>query len=240
MMETVRSRIYSAAVILVFICLYGSVRAQVEDALVSERLQAITTMLQSDKPGADRWWYGWLIGYGAATAAQGAIGLSSDEKTVQQDMGLGAATTLLGTAGQLLMPLVPAAALKKVAAMPESTPAEREAKLAAAERALEEFARREKSGKSWQTHALSTGVNLASGLVVWLGFKRSLEEGLIYFALNEAVTEIQIWTQPTRAVRDWERYRAQYAPDARLGYGKPPAYWAVTTGPGRLGVSYVF
>lgn len=233
-------RIYRAGVVVLLVCLFGITQAQVSDTLISRRLETVTGMLKKDKPGADRWWYGWLIGYSAATAAQGVIGLSSDEKTEQQDMGLGAATTLLGAAGQLLMPLVPAAALKRVAAMPESTPAEREAKLAEAERALEEFARRERSGRSWQTHALTTGVNLASGLVVWLGFKRSLEEGLVYFALNEAVTEIQIWTQPTRAVKDWERYRDQYGSDGRLGAGKPPAYWAVTTGPGRLGVRYVF
>ena len=60
-----------------------------------------------------------------------------------------------------------------------------------------------KAGKSWQTHALTGSVNLASGLVTWLGFKRSVWEGLANFALNTAITEIQIFTQPTRAIKDY-------------------------------------
>lgn len=155
-------------------------------------------------------------------------------------MGLGAATTLLGTLGQFLVPLVPGAALERISTMPEGTPAEREAKLSEAENALKEFARRERSGKSWQTHAVTGAANLGSGLIVWLGFKRSFWEGMANFALNMAVTEIQIWPQPTGAIREYDRYLEKYGSDPAVGYRKPHTYWSVNFSPGKVGICFTF
>jgi hypothetical protein len=232
------------AIVLLFVLLFRVNPAGAQDVLsdsqIQERLQAIQHMLEQGKPNADRWWYGWLIGYGAATIAQGAIGLTSNNKDTRQDMALGAATTFLGVMGQIMAPMVPGTAPDRISGIPESTPAERKAKLAEAESVFRESALRERDGRSWKIHAITGAVNLGSGLIVWLGFKRSIWEGLGNFALNTAVTELQIWTQPTRAVRDYDRYTEKYASEQKVGSHKPEITWSVNIYPGGLGISVMF
>jgi len=62
------------------------------------------------------------------------------------------------------------------------------------------------AGKSWKTHALFGVGNLASGLITWIGFKRSFGEGVFNFAMNMVITETQIWTQPIRAKKAYQLY----------------------------------
>ncbi len=204
----------------------------------AERLALIQEMLSDGKQDASLWWNGWLWGYGLATAVQGAVFLASDHLQTRQDMAVGAVTTLLGMAGQLIAPMTPASAPGKLAASPEGTPEERKAKLAEAERLLAACAKREKDGRSWKNHALTGAVNLGAGLVVWLGFKRSVWEGLANFAVNTVVTEVQIWTQPIRAVRDYE----DYVRGTRMGSRsvKSRMVFTVYGVPGGLGVRMAF
>ena len=233
-----------SAIILLFVFLFrvnpAGAQDELSDSRIQERLQAIQHMLEQGSPNADRWWFGWLIGYGTATIAQGAIGLTSKEKGTRQDMALGAATTFLGAMGQIMAPNVAGTAPARISGLPDSTPSERKAKLAEAECVLREAALRERDGRSWKTHAITGAVNLGSGLIVWLGFKRSIWEGLGNFILNTAVTEIQIWTQPTRAARDYDRYMAKYASGHEVGCRKPGIYWSVTLYPGGLGIGVTF
>jgi hypothetical protein len=176
-----------------------------EDA-VRENLERIRLMFEKGKPASDWWWTGWLAGYGVATVAQGAVGLTTDDPDTREDMALGAATTLLGVLGQVVSPMVSSSAPARFSEMRESTPEERLLKLTRAEDLLKRCAGREREGRSWKMHALTGAVNLTGGLVVWLGFKRTAGEGALNFALNTLVTEAQIWTQPVRAVRDKEAY----------------------------------
>jgi hypothetical protein len=210
------------------------------DSQIQERLKTIHSSLEQGQPNADRWWTGWLIGYSAATLAQGAIGLTSNDQDLREDMALGAATTFLGALGQIAAPAVLRAAPDRISDMPESTPAERKAKLSEAERVFRESAFRERDGRSWKNHAITGAVNLGSGLVVWLGFKRSIEEGLINFALNTVVTEVQIWTQPTRAIRDYDRYMEKYGSEYKAGCREPETTWSVNITPGGVGISLNF
>ncbi|MCK7538546.1 MAG: hypothetical protein MZV63_50095 [Marinilabiliales bacterium] len=43
---------------------------------------------------------------------------------------------------------------------------------------LKMLAVREKEGRSWKTHAIAGAVNLSSGLITWLGFKRTVWDGI--------------------------------------------------------------
>jgi len=67
--------------------------------VASEDLPEIQVTALKDLAAAERWWYGWLTGYTAATAGQGVIFFISDSKTLRQDMALGAATTFFGSDG---------------------------------------------------------------------------------------------------------------------------------------------
>jgi hypothetical protein len=232
----------SVILLLVFLSRVNPAIAQdtLSDSQILERLQTIQHMLERGKSNANRWWYGWLIGYGAATIAQGAIGLTSTDKGTRQDMAVGAATTFLGAIGQIIAPMTPGTAPGRLADIPEGTPEERKAKLSEAESLFRACALRERDGRSWKTHAITGAVNLGSGLVVWLGFKRSIWEGLGNFALNTLVTEIQIWTQPMRAIRDYDRYMEQYASEPKAGCRESDIHWFVSIHPGGFGIGIAF
>lgn len=208
--------------------------------MVRERIQCIQTMLKQDQKGTDAWWYGWLAGYSALTAGQGAVGLASQDKATRQDMALGAATTLLGAAGQIISPLHPGKKARLLSGLPESTPEERLKKLAVAEEYIENVARTEKFGRSWKNHALYGAVSIGSGLITWLGFKRSFWAGLGNFALNTAVSEIQIFTQPTRSLKNYREYCNKYKSGIGGVAAKPRPQIYVGALPGGIGLKMVF
>ncbi len=210
------------------------------DSLVKERIDYIQKVLDQEKPNANRWWYGWLIGYSAATVAQGVNFFISDSKKTRQDMALGAAVTFLGAAGQIITPMSPGSAPAIFRSMPENTAQERRKKLLEEEKLLQKCAMREKDGRSLKTQFIVGSVNLTSGLIVWLGFRRSIWEGLANFALATAVTEIQIFTQPTKAINDYNNYNRKYRRDSRLSLGKRQKTFFVSLCPNglRIGVNF--
>jgi hypothetical protein len=215
-------------------------QTQIPDSVVKERIQYIQTLLNEGKQGANTWWNGWLVAYSAATVGQGMVGLWSNNKGTRQDMGLGAATTFLGAAGQLILPMTPGKAPDKLTMLTESTPEERLAKLMQAEDLLQSSADREITGRSWQSQTVCGVVNLSSGLVTWLGFKRTVWSGIGNFALNTAITEAQIFTQPTRAIRDHKKYLKRYSSENDITDSRSQVDWYVLVYPGRVGIRIVF
>jgi hypothetical protein len=214
----------------------ASAQSDPSDSRITERLQCIRLMLEQGKPGSDRWWYGWLIGYGAATVGQGAVGLAGKDKRTRQDMFLGAATTCLGAIGQVISPMTPSGAPGRLANLPEGTPGERMKKCVYAEELLEACARREQEGRSWKTHAVAGAVNLGGALVVCLGFKRDLREGVWNFAFNTAVAEAQIWTQPMRAVDDYGEIARRGRTKGHPSRPELKRSWCLYRTPGGIGI----
>jgi hypothetical protein len=188
-------------------------QAMLPDSLVKERIQVIQRTLDGGKRNANLWWYGWLAAYGAAAVTQGAIWIASDKLATRQDMALGVLTGLLGMGGQIISPMVPGYAPGRLENIPGGTPEENARKLREAEKLLEESAKREKEGRSWKVHALDGAVNLGCGFIMWFGYKRTFLEGIENVALNQAVCEIQIFTQPTRAIKEYKTYCRKYKTD---------------------------
>jgi len=83
-------------------------------------------------------------------------------------------------------------------------------------------------------------VNVACGFIVWLGFNRTFTEGLINVAMNTAICEAQIFTQPTRAIRDYNEYCRQYKTGYNPSLREPPITWSFTMMPGGVGVRLRF
>lgn len=234
----------SVVIFFVFIFIFQSlnISAQIEipDSVIMERIQLIKKMLDQGKPNANRWWYGWLTGYSAATIGQGAVCFSSNDKGLRQDMALGAVTTLLGTAGQLLTPMIPGYAPYRLTKIPEDTREERLQKLDNAEELLTASALREKAGRSWKVHAVAGVVNLSSGLITWIGFKRNVWAGVKNFALNTVITEAQSWTQPTKAMKDYQNYCQRFKSGEKPIALKPDMSWFVSISPGSIEIKLVF
>jgi len=215
------------ALILFFIGgAYAQPSTSISDDQAAERLGVIQKALDSGQPRARTWWYGWMGAYAAGTAVQWGLSIGHwndvkpaddspgapmvHDRAFAQDMLVGGATTALGVVGLLIDPFVPAFGPNRLKSMPEGTPQDRRAKLEQAEELLRQCARREKEGQGWATHALNLGVNAAAGIVTAAAFKRPWTDGLITFALGEAVSLAGIFTQPRRAIRDWHNYEVQY------------------------------
>lgn len=225
---------------------YGQ-QATLTDDQVKERLGFITSALEAGQPRARTWLYGWLGAYSAGAATMGILAATSwkSEPDIEtfapvppvdnsfgQDMLVGGGTFALGVVGLVMDPFTPATAAKKLRALPETSPAERQAKLARAEELLRECARRERSGRSLTTHLLNAGVNAAAGVVTVAAFDRPFADGLVTFAIGEAVSLLNIFTQPMRATRDLKKYEAGY-PAAAVP-AAPRATWSLSVRPGGL------
>jgi len=210
------------------------------DSLVTEKLRTIQQMFNQGKPNANRWWYGWLIGYSAATVVQASVLLTSDDIGTRQDMALGAVTTLLGAAGQIVTPMVPGYAPDRMDHFPERTTEEKMTKLIESEKLLKESALREKNGRSWKTHAVCGVVSISSGLITWIGFDRNILAGLGNFALNMVISEVQIFTMPIRAQKDYNNYLAKYYGGQEQSHKRSDMSWSFNVYPGRVSVQVVF
>ena len=227
-------------ILVIFQSLSLSAQDEIPDSLVTERIQCIQHMLDQGRTNTNRWWYGWLAGYSAATVGQGAVYFLSKEKGTRQDMLLGASTTFLGAAGQLIEPLNPGHDADVLSDISESTPADRLRKLSVAEEMLKKTAHREKQGRSWQTHALCSAVDLSSGLITWLGFKRSVWAGVENFALNAAITEAQIWTQPSQTRKNYRLYCNKYKSGINPVAYRSKLTWYVSVYPGGTVIKVMF
>jgi len=227
-------------IIFIFHLLPLSGQVTVSDSLLTEQLQYLHKLLDQDRLNAQRWWYTWLVGYSAATVGQGIVYFSCENISTKQDMALGSATTFLGAVGQLLTPLVPRTSSFQDSQIPENIYAEQLKELDNSEELLREIALREKQGRSWKVHAVTGIVNIGSGLITWLGFKRTVWDGLGNFALNTIITETQIWTQPTRTLKDYQNYCRKYNSRSSPEVLKPEKEWLVHIYPGGIAIELNF
>ncbi len=242
-----------ASIVLVILLANLSVayaqEASPSDEQVKARLAFITGALKSGQPRAGTWTYGWLAAYTVGAVAGGILAGShwADEKlegseTVPdrefaEGMLVGGATFALGVGGMLIDPFVPATAARKLRPLPEGTPMERLAKLRRAEELLRQCARREKDGRSLKTHLMNAGVNAAAGIVTKAVFHQSWGSALISFATGEAVSLLNIFSQPMRATRDLKKYEAGYLGNSGASPPAPPERkWSLGLWPG--GVSF--
>jgi hypothetical protein len=227
---------------LIFLCIVFNAGAHPADvdSLIDKQLKELRGTVPHEAIRFQRWWYGWLAGYSAATAVQGAVSLTTEDKTLRQDMALGAATTLFGAAGQLISPMFAYNSPLRNSLDELKADSVRELSPDQYEELLKALAVREKEGRSWKTHAIAGVVNLGSGLITWLGFKRTVWDGLANFALNTAVTEAQIWTQPVRAVKAYQKYYDNNGAEENMDPLKPESEWNVSVYPGGFTFSLTF
>lgn len=195
------------------------------DEQVKDRLVFITNALDAGQPRAGTWYYGWVAAYSVGAVAGGILAGShwGDEKlegaeTVPdrefaEGMLVGGGAFVLGVGGMLIDPFVPATAPRRLRLLPETTFMERLEKLRRAEALLRQCARREKRGRSLNTHLLNAGANAAAGIVIKAAFHRSWGSALITFVSGQAVSLLNIFTQPMQATRDLKRYESAFARD---------------------------
>jgi hypothetical protein len=77
-------------------------------------------------------------------------------------------------------------------------------------------------------------------LITWLGFNRNVWAGVGNFALNTIITETQIWTQPTRAIRDYKDYCKRFNTGKEAMDMKSGVIWLVSASPGGIRLKIIF
>lgn len=175
------------------------------------RLIFLSERLQAGKTGAQAWYWTWTAIYGAASIGQAIGFFLSQDVEGQVNWAVGTATTLLGLLLMLITDFPAEYATRELARMPTGTPEQRRAKLKRAEELMEGAATSQADGRAWYIHLGGAAVSLVGGLILWLAYGL-LVDGIINAAVGFAVTELQIWTQPTRAIKDWADYQAQFGP----------------------------
>jgi hypothetical protein len=173
------------------------------------RLIFLTDRLRAGEGAARAWYWTWTAIYGVATIGQAIGFFTSQDLRGQVNWAVGAATTLLGTVLMLVTDFPAEYAARELSRMPVTTPEQRKAKLKRAEELMEKAAEAETDGRAWFIHLGGAVVSLAGGLILWLAYG-FLVDGIINTVAGIAVSEIQIWTQPTRAIGDWREYQAQF------------------------------
>ena len=237
---------------------YAQEAARLSDNQVKERLSFVENALDSAQPNAKIWWYGWLAAYSAGTAAQWGLSIAHwndikpaddspnaplvRDRAFAQDMLVGGATTALGVCGLLIDPFLPAYGPHRLRSLPENTPEERRTKLLKAEELLRRCAQREKDGRGLKNHLVNIGVNAAAGLATVLIFDRPWTDGLLTFAAGEAVSFINIVTQPRRAIRDLKNYEVKYLGQqgAYIPQAPSDSHWTFSLYPGGIRLSLRF
>lgn len=176
---------------------------------ISQQIRWIQSSLDAGGVSAKRWQYGWSTAYGGLTylyAGQALVLDDDDQANDRYDAMVNSAGSFVGLVGTLAFPMKTHIAAEILKSMPESTQEQKQAKLQQAEILLRQSAEREAQGRSWQAHAFGAIVSALAGVAVACDDGRG-EDGLIMFATNLLVSEIQIFTTPTRVTEDWRRYR---------------------------------
>lgn len=193
---------------------------RLNDAQIAHRLRFIETRFERGKRSARAWYYGWLsfavvaagFSWTRFALADRSDGLTRDSQFLS---GLGAVALVGQMSG---MSMTPAFAPQRLARMPRDTPEERREALVEATRLLRLSAKRQRPATRLISH-IAPGIWASITGTYLLRRYREEDTDLIMpvgiaYAFPLIVAEARIWSQPTRAMRHYEQYRAFACSDA--------------------------
>jgi hypothetical protein len=175
------------------------------DAELDQRLQFIETRLARQTPNARYWQYGWTGFHAAGAAAQGLLAVDADDNDDEVNYIVGAVKSSGALAQMLIRPLPAVQSSARLQAMPSETREERIRKLERGEALLRENAARAAGRSGWKRHLIGIGANLIGGAAI-AAFGDS-SDAVTSTLIGIAVSETNIWTEPSRAAEDLEDYR---------------------------------
>lgn len=242
-----RFRNSTACAVVLIILLVSAAWAQPAPGGLSEpemrgRIMEIQTVMNEGEGGMRLWWWSWLGIYGAFTAGSFTIAGLADGDTERITYTVSGVQSALGVVGMLISPQAAGYGPARMRRLPEGNTGELRAKLTESERLMDQAAEDEIMGRSWITHALALVVNGGGAMVIWKGYGDRIEddggnprkEAILNFVLGTIVSEIQIFTQPTRAIADRDNYRRRHGlPPLSEGPGEA-RFFAMPTGRGLL------
>lgn len=211
-----------------------------DDVHVTTRIDQIQGALDAGTVRASLWYWGFAgVQLGSGTVNGILAFTPGSQPGFLVNRVVGAVQGYLGFLSLLINPMVASRAAAKLRALPSDSPTERRSKLAAAESLLERSADRERAGRAWYTHVIGITAGAASGLLLAFAFKEtSWVDGLINFGIVVAFAELQIWTMPTKAIKDWELY--QQTGELPVARRRVVPSFGIAAAPGGVAASVVF
>lgn len=200
-----RERTHGLAALVLGVALAVPSPACAQDARVE--------LLERDAAHARLWWWGFAAVYTAAGIVQTVMSFTVDDPGLRVDSAVGAGSTWLGVAGMFLSP-IPAV----------WQAAERARVTGRYDEALARAAEAEAEGRAWYNHVACVVVALGAGAILWLGYDRP-ESAAINAAGNLLVGELNLLTQPRRALSYRERGTAQWHVVPGLGGAQLALQW---------------
>ena len=177
-----------------------------------ERLDFLETHLGEAGRRDKIYWTSWMATYGVLTLAQGGAGLwahsfysdAAEAKKFRVGMLTDTVTTAIGLVALGVSYPTSIGARERVLALRDGTVDGDRRALERAEELFKTSAEETESSISWPMHVGNFALNAAAGLVIWLyGYPW---DALIDGATGFAIGELQIFTQPTQVVDDWQEY----------------------------------
>lgn len=189
------------------------VAGEMSAAELDARLEFIEARLASQRPGARKWQYGWTGFHAASAAGQVVLAVDADDSDDEINYLVGAAKSTGALAQMMIKPLPAVQSSTRFDAMPSGTRDERVARLAQGEFLLSVNAERASTRTGWKRHLIGIGANLLGGGII-AAFGDS-GDAVTSTLLGITVSEVNIWTEPSRAIDDLEDYRNNRWANAR-------------------------
>ncbi|TAA43656.1 hypothetical protein [Corallincola spongiicola] len=179
-----------------------------EESEIDERLSYLEARLNEIQTPSTYWQYGWTGFYGASALAQAYKANDEDDSDESTKQWVGAVKSTGGFAMMMLKPLPVVAGWDEYQMLPGNNRAEKLARLAEAEKMLEQSAWRADERYTLKPHLIGVGVNLlgAAAIAAWGDSGDALGSA----ALGIAISEAAIWTQPDAAREGWDGYQQQF------------------------------
>jgi hypothetical protein len=174
---------------------------------VDARYAAISASLEAGEGAARLWWFGWTGGYAALTVGEAIVAAAARDEGTRVDAIVGLSGSALGVGAMLFSSRAGFAFRGRLSAYDPDTLDGRRARLREAEKILDEAANDEESTRAWYTHVAGDAVTLAGTFVLWAGY-HEYANGWLNLIGGTLVTEAQILTKPTAAIRARRAYRA--------------------------------
>lgn len=202
---------------------FAETAAPLTDAQMLERLEFVKSSLNEGESGATIWWWSWLGVYSAFAAGSFTVAAMSDRDTQKITSTVSDVQSSLGVIGMLITPFAPRYVPSQVRTLPAGTHGEIESSFNEGMRLFEAAAEDAAFGRSWITHAMALAVNGGGALVIWKKYGDRIEddggnprkEALLNFVFGTIISEIQIFTQPIKAVNDMNEYRRRFGVSGR-------------------------
>jgi hypothetical protein len=197
---------------------------QAADVLdIDDRLRYLNSGLTDIQRPSAIWQYGWTGFYGISGVAQLAGAIGEDDNDDATVLYIGAVKSLGGLTMLLVNPLPVVRGLDELNQLPQETQQQKVERLAAAERMLQESAKRADERYTIKAHLIGLVVNLlgAGAIAAW-GDK---DDALGATALGIAINEAAIWSQPSAAEKHWQNYQRRFN-----GVGADSVDWRIVPG----------